>query len=363
MNTSQKLKAKILRLIGSKKPTDFDIKKTESVLFLRYDRIGDMVITTPVFRELKLAYPNIKISILASKENKDVLQNNPYIDEVIVNSKKNFFGDCISLFNLRSRKLDVCIELDHSVVPHAIMRLRIINPKKIISLKKDGRYGVSGDELSMYDFYTRKPNNMHFRDIWLSTLHPFKVNSVNNNYDLFPSPNQEKVARIFLRDYANQIKVGINIKGAVKGKKIEDIDLDRICKGLKGPDKSVHIIILASPKNLKSASQLVKRMSLSHVSLCYKTSKILDVAAIIKNLDIVITPDTSISHIATAFDIPVVTIHENNLDSYNLFAPKSSINKTFFSQNKTSLEGYDVPALIDYSRSLIEKLSNENSRN
>jgi hypothetical protein len=71
----------------------------------------------------------------------------------------------------------VCIELDHSVVPHSIIRLKIISPKKIISLRKDESYGVSGDKLLMYNFYTRKPNNTHFRDVWLSTLHPFGIMS------------------------------------------------------------------------------------------------------------------------------------------------------------------------------------------
>ena len=54
------IKAKILKFVGSKKPVNFDIKNAKNVLFFRYDRIGDMVITTPVFRELKLAYPHIK---------------------------------------------------------------------------------------------------------------------------------------------------------------------------------------------------------------------------------------------------------------------------------------------------------------
>ena len=41
-----------------------------------------MIVTTPIFRELKQAYPNISISVLASQINKDVIRNNPYIDEI-----------------------------------------------------------------------------------------------------------------------------------------------------------------------------------------------------------------------------------------------------------------------------------------
>ena len=165
MSLSQKFKAGILRWLTHKKLVDFDIKKVQSVLFLRYDRIGDMVITTPVFRELKLAYPHISITVLASKANQDILLNNPYVDHIVTNHKNNLLQDLPSLLQLRKQQFDVCIEFDHSVIPHAIIRLKIINPKKVISVKKDGRYGVDGSELLLYDFYTEKPSNAHFRDI------------------------------------------------------------------------------------------------------------------------------------------------------------------------------------------------------
>ena len=90
-----------------------------------------MVITTPVFRELKLAYPEIKITVLASKINQGVLLNNPYVDKIITNHKNHFFLDLPSLLWLRRKKFDVCFEFDHSVIRHAILRLKIINPKKI----------------------------------------------------------------------------------------------------------------------------------------------------------------------------------------------------------------------------------------
>lgn len=136
MSISRKIKAFILRNLASKKANDFDIHDAKSVLFMRYDRIGDMVITTPVYRELKLAYPHIKITVLASKANQDVLVNNPYIDNIVTNHKNNLLGDLSSLLKLRKQEFDVCIEFDHSVIPHAIIRLKVIKPKKVISVKK-----------------------------------------------------------------------------------------------------------------------------------------------------------------------------------------------------------------------------------
>ena len=357
MKKSTYIKAKILKLIGSKKPVNFDIKNVKNVLFFRYDRIGDMIITTPVFRELKLAYPHVKITILASIVNKAVLINNPYVDHIITNHKNNFFTDVPSLLKLRQQKFDVCIEFDHSVVPHAIIRLKIINPKKVISIKKDGRYGVSGDELSMYDIYTEKLKKGHSRDNWLGVLKPFDIKPNSNAYDLYLTDKLKKQTHNFLKQYSSKLLVGINLEGAVKGKKITFSELYRICQGLYKNNNKIQILILTTPNKFQRVSQKVINMGLDYVAISFKTETIMVVASVISQLDLIITPDTSISHIASAFNKPVVTIHENNQESFHLFAPTSSLNKTVFSTDANSLAGYDVQKLIELSNQLINKIS------
>jgi len=353
MIESQNIKAKILKLVSSKKPVNFDIKNAKNVLFLRYDRIGDMVITTPVFRELKLAHPHIKITVLASKVNEEVLTNNPYIDQIIINHKNRFFSDLPSLVKLRQQKFDVCIEFDHSVVPHAILRLRVISPKIVISIKKDGRYGVNGNELSLYDIYSEKPKKGHFRDIWLGVLKPFNVIPKSNDYNLFINDELIKQAQNYTKQHYPNFLVGINLEGAVKGKKIKFPELFKICEELNKQDKNIQIIILCSPNNFHETSLNVQKMALNYVEMSYKTNRILSVAALISQLDLIITPDTSIVHIASAFNKPVVSIHEDNRDSYELFAPTSRLNRTVFSMSKKSLQGFSLDLLIKHCIELI----------
>ena len=355
MSVSKKIKAYILKRLTHKKSVDFDIKQAKSILFLRYDRIGDMVITTPVFRELKLAYPHIQITVLASIANQGVLMNNPHVDNIITNHKNNLLSDFSSLLKLRKQNFDVCVEFDHSVIPHAIIRLKVIKPKKVISVKKDGRYGVDGSELLLYDFYTEKLKGQHFRDIWLATLKPFGVKPKSNVYDLFVTDTQQKQAQNFIKQYSSKFLVGINLEGAVKGKKIKFSELWQICQGLHKANNNIQVIILTTPGNLQSIHEKVTESSLDYVVTSYKTDTILDAAALISQLDLIITPDTSIVHIASVFNKPIVTIHENNQDSYQLFAPTSDINKTIFSPKKDTLEGYGVQKVIEYANQFINK--------
>jgi ADP-heptose:LPS heptosyltransferase len=353
---AEKLKSYFLRLLTNKKITAFDIKNARNVLFLRYDRIGDMIITTPVFRELKQKYPEINIAVLASSINQNVLHNNPYVDKVYLNYKSNLLKDLPTLLKLRRNKYDVCVEFDHSVIPHAIIRLRIIKPKKVISVFKKGRYGVKGNELKLYDYYTEKPKGSHFQEIWLNTLSPFEVNSESNQYDLFCSDYQKKKAKDYLSLFEKKVLVGINIEGAVKGKRIQLNNLQEICYGIFNINNNVQIILLSSPKQRKKILQFCHNLKLSYVVPSYQTESILDAAALIEKLDLVISPDTSIVHLASAFNKPIISIHEDNKDSYQLFAPTSEISRTVFAETHEGINDFSVTQLLKYCDEIIKKI-------
>ncbi|MBT4730454.1 lipopolysaccharide heptosyltransferase family protein, partial [Candidatus Woesearchaeota archaeon] len=66
--------------------------------------------------------------------------------------------------------------------------------------------------------------------------------------------------------------------------------------------------------------------------------------------------DTSIVHIASAFNKPLVTIHENNLDSYRLWKPTSTMNKTVFSKSEHGLFDYSVDEIVRASLEMITKI-------
>ena len=98
-------------------------------------------------------------------------------------------------------------------------------------------------------------------------------------------------------------------------------------------------------------------MGLPYVVPSYKTSSVLDVAALIEKLYLVISPDTSIVHIASAFNKPVISIHENNQDSYQLFAPTSEVNRTVFSKSQKGIKDFSVPLLLKYIDELMKLIN------
>jgi len=347
MKKNKKIKALILKLLTNKRNILFDVKKAKSVLILKYDRIGDMVVSTPIFRELKLAYPNISISVLASKENRDVIKYNPYIDKIYTNYKNQIFNDLPTLLKLRKKNFDVCIELEHSVIPHAIFRLKILNPKKIITIHKDGRYGVKGSDLKLYDYFTKKDTKSHFGKIWLETLIFFGISPSSYSYDFFLGDIEKEKAKKFTISLGKKIKIGINIEGSFPEKSIQKIELEKICFGLYNNFTNIKIVILTQPDKLIETKKLILDLGLDYVVPSYSTESIIDAAALIEQLDLIITPDTSIVHIASAFNKPIVSIHENNKDSFRLWSPTSKLSKTIFATSSYGLVNYSVDDIIE----------------
>jgi heptosyltransferase II len=62
----------------------FDPSAIRKILLIRLDRIGDMVLTTPVLQALKIGFPQADLAVLVNPYNAAVVENNPYVDRQFI---------------------------------------------------------------------------------------------------------------------------------------------------------------------------------------------------------------------------------------------------------------------------------------
>ncbi len=87
------------------------LRNIGSILFIRVDRVGDMVLSTPAFKAIKAALPEVHLTVMASPANAPVLKNNPDVDEVIVYDRSaGLPGKKKFISGLRSRRFDLAID-------------------------------------------------------------------------------------------------------------------------------------------------------------------------------------------------------------------------------------------------------------
>jgi heptosyltransferase III len=71
--------------------------KQKRILIVRPDRIGDVVLSTPIPREIKNNFPDSFVAVLVRKYTQDIYANNPNVDKIILiddlpdDSYKSFF--------------------------------------------------------------------------------------------------------------------------------------------------------------------------------------------------------------------------------------------------------------------------------
>ncbi len=83
-------------------------KALTRILVVRTDRIGDVLLSTPVVEGLRLKFPGAYIAMLASGQTKEILEGNPFLNDVLVDA-----GEKASLLaqRLKAKKFDAAVLL------------------------------------------------------------------------------------------------------------------------------------------------------------------------------------------------------------------------------------------------------------
>ena len=191
------IKRRFLKAICRHKPRDLILRSSPKFLILMNQKIGDMIVCSPILREIKLAYPNADLHVIASEVNKELALSNPHVDQVHI--YKNQWQKLLPmLLYLRKFEFDVAIELEYKVISRIIICLKIINPSCILSVSKGkGRYGMEPQAVKPYDYYTN-PELKHQRDTCLDTLRLLNINCQDKSYDVFYSEKNNSDALSFL---------------------------------------------------------------------------------------------------------------------------------------------------------------------
>jgi len=183
------LRKAILRALGLflLKPSEppFQAQAVHKILFIRIDRIGDLVLSTPALRAIKEACPASHLTVLASPSNRGILDHNPRVDEVIVFRRTGGLGYWIqTMRTLRARRYDLAID------PYQDYEL----PTALIALMSGAGRRVGYASWGREIFFTTtvpgvKPRR-HFTDIVLDVLQPLGITTENRTPEMFLSDDE-----------------------------------------------------------------------------------------------------------------------------------------------------------------------------
>ena len=113
----------------------------KNILIARLDRIGDVVLSTPVIKALRDACPDSHIAMMVLPYAREIVEGNPYLDEVIIYDKdrgqKGVSGNYKFIQELKKKKFDIAIILHPTNRTNMVLMFAGI-PKRIGYNKKAG---------------------------------------------------------------------------------------------------------------------------------------------------------------------------------------------------------------------------------
>ena len=277
------------------------IKKLDEPRFLviRLKPVGDMVLSTPVFRNIKKKYPNSKIDVVIYPSVLDIIKNNPYIDKIII-INKNFISK--ALFNLKSMfsYYHVVIDLINNPVSSAIAFFT--DSEAIIGEKKSRNF--------FYDLNTECVDPVYSPIRSLKKLNVIGINDYSDfSPEIFISNEDTRKADCYYNSI-NTSKgfIGIFASAKYPSKTYPPGHFAKLGK-IIASNTGYNVLFLFG-KNDKSTYYEVRKCIKINENIFFHepTTGLGELCALLSKLDFLITCDTGPKHISTALNIPTLTI-------------------------------------------------------
>lgn len=277
------------------------------VLFLRHDRIGDMILSTGILRVIAQAFPTIQLDVLASPINAPVLQHEPYIHETVVFDRRAPLSFPVAFAGLRSRRYDAVI--DCMVTAPSLTTL-------LLMLATGARYRIGVRAVGNDFAYTlpvpARESADHIVDKLGALVTAFGLQPTAQ--DLRPrvrltAEELERGERVWRGDTDHGPEAGkrllVNVSAGRGHHAWPDDRFVAVIRAARAAAPNAEIIVISSPGDLGRA----ERIAALGGGRLVADNGIRDAMTIVAHADVVFTPDTSISHVCSAFNKPAVVLH------------------------------------------------------
>ena len=285
--------------------TDLELSKLKKVLIIRLSSLGDILLTTPFIRAIKIQFPNIKIDMLIKEEYADVIKLNPYIDKKLFFKKDNKVNNVL-ITQLRNNGYDLIIDLQNN-----------LRSKKITSKIKSNSVRFSKNSWNKFLLVKFKINKLidalQIPVRYAQALPGFQLDG--KGLDLVTDKNP-----------SDELKQKENLIGFCPGAKhfTKRWPKEYFIKLGKILTQNGYTIVLFGGKIDKEICSLIAKEIPGSIDLS-NTDDILQTTADMKLCKAVICNDSGLMHTASAVEIKVVAIFGSTVKEFG-FTPYNCSN-------------------------------------
>ena len=292
-----------MRITRNRTKSELDFSQMRKVLIIRLGKIGDIVVTSFVFEIFKSNYPQIDIYLLTLKPNHDVLEFSPILKKVFYsNNNVTLFWN---LLKLRSIYFDLILDFNDNQSTTSSLVFRFLRAKFKVAYNFKKYRNITDIKINPL-----RKNESHIiermKDFLLQLGIPIDDYKVKPFFYLNPT----LYAGIKKEKGGDEKIVTVNLSAGAKIRYWEKDKWVELLKLILKEYPSFKLLLLSTTKD----ESLRKEIHSKLIQTRYPATKNLsvqDFASYIQISDILITPDTSAVHIASALGIPVIAMYPN----------------------------------------------------
>jgi len=285
------------------------------VLFIRYERIGDMIMATSVIRNIAAALPGRKVDVLATPTTAAVLEGNPYVGQVLLLERKSIRSYRSLMKRLRRERYTVMVDGRINNPP-----IFTSTPLLMYAGRVPYRVGARGDvKPHIYNVRVPEWNRVdHYMEGSKHLAAPFGIEpgSVDWQPEIFLSDEErgraesrwQEAAALVAKDgtarQGSTKRLLVNLSASEPKRRWPDGKFIATIQVARAKSPQMPIAVIGLPSEWESVSAVATAVN----GLAVHTPALRDAFALVGTADMVFTPDTSISHAASAFRKPSLVL-------------------------------------------------------
>ncbi|MFC1668048.1 glycosyltransferase family 9 protein [Chlamydiota bacterium] len=255
----------------------------DNILVISLSNIGDAVLTTPVISVLKKQFILARISVVVGPKAREIFEHAPYLDKVFIYNKHMSFSDKYQFIRLlRKESFNLVIDLRHTLIP---LFLNTKYRTKLVRKRKKDLPSVADH---------------------LSCLEALGINARGAEFILPIHEKDRKYARKILRGStsSHQYKIAIAPGAASDLKRWSQEKFYSLAKQL---EKCLNVQIIFVGDDTDKERFITYILVTVGLSVMGQTS-LMQLGALIEQVDLLITGDSAPLHIARAVKTPVIAL-------------------------------------------------------
>ncbi len=306
----------------------------DNIVVVRWDaKIGDSIVSSFFFRELKKAYPESKIQVITTQALSELYKSHFAVDAVHISKKRPSYSD-LSKLAKQFESADIVIHLSKILKMKDLFFLNRVKAKNIVGLDS----GVKLVNINL----NQATLGQHFSSKYHAILELLDVDNIKTNYVIPNCPQvSERISnKINLQD---KLVVAINPFGSSRNRQLPIEQVAKLIRLLKEEHSSLAILLVSPPSEQSSLTPLLQEFG----EFCFVDTggtTIYDAIELLRFASVVVSVDTSIIHIANGLNKKIVGLYNPDPINYQEWSPNRDDSITIFSE-KDEIRGISIKSI------------------